>query len=406
MKEEFFMLTRSRTLALILSLALLLTPACNARLATDAPPPATVTPAAVTAEASPAELVLAPVELRIGYGAQSDWLGVYFTDPFSPYVNAREGGPDARLAAAIDSARQSVDVAIYSLNLWSIRDALLRAHKRGVTVRLVIDEKDAGEDAPRRLFAAGIPVVAGTGPGLMHNQFVFIDRREVWLGSANFTLGSLYYGNNHLVRIRSQEMAANYTSEFEEMFSEGFFGPDIIRNTPSPRLTINGVDFEVYFSPDDQPADRIVELLYGAQASIVFMAFSFTSDDISQALQDRFNADVTVRGVMETDQVRTNEGTEYDTLRQLGMIVRLDGNPGDMHHKVIIIDERIVITGSYNFSRSAEERNDENVLIIHTRRWRASFCRNLSACSSAPSRNLFSPGATNRVTADQKGEKK
>ncbi|MEJ5225912.1 MAG: phospholipase D-like domain-containing protein [Anaerolineales bacterium] len=359
---------RSRALAFLLAFALLLAPACTSRTASDAPPPDSVTPSVVTAEAPPAAdtLVLIPVELRIGYGAESDWLSVYFTDPFSPYINSREGGPDSRLVRAIDDARQRVDVAIYSLNLWSIRDALLRAHKRGVTVRLVVEEKEAGEDALRRLAAAGIPIVTDTGEGLMHNKFVIIDQNEVWLGSANFTLGSMYYGNNNLVRIRSQELAANYTSEFEEMFLEGFFGPDILRNTPNPRLTVNSVNFEVYFSPDDQPADRIVELLYDAQESIHFLAFSFTSDDISQALQDRFNNGVAVRGVMEADQVRTNEGTEYDTFRQLGMVVRLDGNPGDMHHKVIIVDERIVIMGSYNFSRSAEERNDENLLIIHS----------------------------------------
>ncbi len=359
------MLTRSRALTFALVLLLLLTPACNARPAADAPPPAAVTSAAAPADATSSDVTLTPIEMRIGYGAQSDWLDVYFTDPFSPYANAREGGPDLYLVRAIDDARQSVDVAIYSLNLWSIRDALLRAYKRGVLVRMVLDEKEINEDAPRRLRAAGIPIVPDTGPGLMHNKFVVIDRSEVWLGSANFTMGSMYYGNNNLLRIRSQELAQNYTSEFEEMFLDGFFGPDIIRNTPHPRLTINGVNIEVYFSPDDQPADRIVELLYCAQQSIYFLAFSFTSDELSTALQDRFDAGVNVRGVMETDPVRTNEGTEYDLFRQLGMIVRLDGNnPGDMHHKVIIIDERIVITGSYNFSRSAEERNDENVLII------------------------------------------
>ena len=52
-------------------------------------------------------------------------------------------------------------------------------------------------------------------------------------------------------------------------------------------------------------------------------------------------------------------------LREAGLDVRLDGNPANMHHKVFIIDGHIVITGSYNFSRSAEERNDENTLIIH-----------------------------------------
>ena len=60
-----------------------------------------------------------------------------------------------------------------------------------------------------------------------------------------------------------------------------------------------------------------------------------------------------------------NIGTEFDNLRDNGLGVHLDGNPRNMHHKVIIIDEKIVITGSYNFSQSAEERNDENVLFIH-----------------------------------------
>jgi phosphatidylserine/phosphatidylglycerophosphate/cardiolipin synthase-like enzyme len=69
---------------------------------------------------------------------------------------------------------------------------------------------------------------------------------------------------------------------------------------------------------------------------------------------------------MEAEQVGSNIGTEYDPFALAGLDVRLDGNQGQMHHKVIIIDERIVITGSYNFSSSAETRNDENLLIIHS----------------------------------------
>jgi phosphatidylserine/phosphatidylglycerophosphate/cardiolipin synthase-like enzyme len=64
--------------------------------------------------------------------------------------------------------------------------------------------------------------------------------------------------------------------------------------------------------------------------------------------------------------VKTNQGTEYDVFQQYGLDVRLDGNGGQMHHKVIIIDRSIVITGSYNFSASAETRNDENLVIIHS----------------------------------------
>ena len=64
-------------------------------------------------------------------------------------------------------------------------------------------------------------------------------------------------------------------------------------------------------------------------------------------------------------QIKSNQGGEYDTFARAGLDVRQDGIDGLMHHKVFVIDEQIVITGSYNFSRSAEERNDENILVIY-----------------------------------------
>ncbi len=79
----------------------------------------------------------------------------------------------------------------------------------------------------------------------------------------------------------------------------------------------------------------------------------------------RSSAGVTVSGVFEESQYRSNIGTEFDLFRFNELDVRLDGNPRSMHHKVIIIDESIVVTGSYNFSASAEKSNDENTLVIH-----------------------------------------
>jgi phosphatidylserine/phosphatidylglycerophosphate/cardiolipin synthase-like enzyme len=74
-----------------------------------------------------------------------------------------------------------------------------------------------------------------------------------------------------------------------------------------------------------------------------------------------------VAGVMEDEQIRSNVGTEYDPFKQAGMDVFIDGNPGQMHHKTMIVDGEIVINGSYNFTRSAEEHNDENLAIIYNR---------------------------------------
>jgi len=121
----------------------------------------------------------------------------------------------------------------------------------------------------------------------------------------------------------------------------------------------------VYFSPDDGVLHHILELVNGAQQSVYFMAYSFTSDELAQALLERAAAGIEVKGVFEADQYLSNIGTEFDPLSAAGLDIRLDGNPDHMHHKVIIIDEQIVITGSYNFSANAEDRNDENLLVIH-----------------------------------------
>ncbi len=295
----------------------------------------------------------------------TDWITPYFTDPDSPAAGSYLGGPDEALAAAIDEARFSVDAAIYHLNLWSIRDALIAAHQRGVTVRVVAESDNLDEMEIQALIEAGIPVVSDRRESLMHNKFVVIDGHEVWTGSMNFTVQGAYKNDNNLLEVRSSRLAENYTAEFEEMFSGDFFGDSIVENTPHPSLDIQGTRVDTTFSPDDGTAAKIIALIQDAEESIYFLAFSFTSDDIAAALIEKAEQGLAVAGVFETGQYHANRGTEFDNLRAAGLDVRLDGNPRNMHHKLFIIDEQIIVTGSYNFSRSAEERNDENTLIIY-----------------------------------------
>lgn len=305
-----------------------------------------------------------PIPLQVGHGYRGSFYEVYFTDPFHPASGWQEGGIDIPLARAIENARVSVDVAIYSMSLNSIRDALLNAHRRGVQVRMVMESDNLDRSVPRYLAEKGIPIVGDRREGLMHNKFVIIDRSEVWMGSMNFTTSGAYEDNNNLVRIRSAQVAENYLVEFNEMFEGDFFGPDVLPETPYPQLTIQGVPIEVYFSPDDGVAARIVKLLRGAEASIHFMAYSLTADDFGEMIRQKEKEGLRVFGVMEEEQVQSNQGGEFAPFQQAGLRVYQDGNAGQMHHKVIIIDEKIVITGSYNFSASAERKNDENVVIF------------------------------------------
>jgi phosphatidylserine/phosphatidylglycerophosphate/cardiolipin synthase-like enzyme len=295
----------------------------------------------------------------------SEWFTLYFSNPDSPTAGSFRGGPDEALAQAIREARLSVDAAIYHLNLWSIRDALIAAHQSGVKVRVVMESDNMDEVEVQDLVAAGIEVIGDRRESLMHNKFVVIDGSQVWTGSLNFTINGAYYNDNNLVCIRSSRLAQNYTSEFEEMFLRDFFGDNVLDNTPYPSLTIDSSQVETYFSPDDDTAEHIVELVRSAQKEIRFLAYSFTSDEIAEAILERAAAGVQVSGVFEEGQYYSNTGTELDRLADAGLDVRLDGNPRNMHHKVILIDNQIVILGSYNFSRNAEEFNDENTLIIH-----------------------------------------
>jgi phosphatidylserine/phosphatidylglycerophosphate/cardiolipin synthase-like enzyme len=334
--------------------------ACVPVTDTPAPPPVTDAPATDT----PVPPFVEEIPVHVGYGYQGSWFEIYFTDPANPAASQESGGVEEAVIASIDGARLSVDAAFYSLSLREVGNALLRARDRGVAVRVVMESDNRERSVPQALIDGGLPILGDRRESLMHDKFIIIDRSEVWTGSMNFTVNGSYDDNNNLLHLRSVKVAENYRTEFEEMYTDDLFGPDSLASTPNPFLTVDGTDIETYFSPDDNVAARLVELLGTAEQSIHFLAFSFTSDNIAQVIRERADAGVTVMGVMEDAQVASNQGTEFDLFVQAGLEVRRDGNPGQMHHKVIIIDRKIVITGSYNFTGSAEDRNDENLVII------------------------------------------
>lgn len=291
------------------------------------------------------------------------WFAVYFTNPEFGSEAEPTGGPDGALATAIGAARESVDLAIYELDLWSIRDALLRAHARGITVRLVTETDNLSQPEIQALVGAGIEVKGDGRSPLMHDKFVVIDRAEVWTGSMNFTVGSAYRSHNNLLRLSSPWLAEQYVREFEDKLRADEFAALALPGLPISASQIEGVPVEVRFAPDEPVAARIVELILSAERSVQIMAYNLTLDEISDALLERAAAGVTIQGVFDEGQAN-NQGSDVERLAQAGLEVWLDGSPGLLHHKVIVIDGAIVITGSYNFSRSAEERNDENVLFV------------------------------------------
>jgi len=289
---------------------------------------------------------------------------VYFTDPSLYGDETTSGGIETNLIDLINSAQSSVDLAVFEFNLQDVADALITAHQRGVNVRIVYDNEHT-EDDPQmdQMIKAGIPATPDDRSAFMHNKFFVFDHQLVWTGSWNVTINGTFRNNNNAIVIRSTKLAENYTAEFEEMFN-GEFGPTSPTNTPNPVFTLDGVQIESYFAPEDDPLAHLVETVSGATTSIHFMAFSFTEDSLGQAVLNRAQAGVEVAGIFERRGANT-EYSECPAMLSARLDVRLDGNPYTFHHKVIIVDGSTVATGSFNFSANATESNDENVLIVH-----------------------------------------
>lgn len=110
-------------------------------------------------------------------------------------------------------------------------------------------------------------------------------------------------------------------------------------------------------------AGLIIDLISRANESIHIMMYGFTLDELADALIDAAERGIEVKILIESETTGWR-GSEHEKLIAHGVSVKLDSNPNLMHHKVMIIDGVILVTGSYNWTWSAEKENDENVVVI------------------------------------------
>ena len=303
-------------------------------------------------------------------GASGSWYQLYFTEPRYPDdPKNHQGGIDEKLVALMDRAQRTLDVADYDFDLKNVADAMARAKQRGVPVRMVTDtdilsNKDADIQAAFKVLkSADIPIVDDQRPPIMHDKYTIVDGEWVSTGSWNYTDGDTYHLNNWMGVFHSKELAANYTADFEEMFIRHQFA-SAKKAVPNRSVVVEGDSVQNCFSPQDGCAEVIITTLKAsAEKSVSFMAFSFTHNGIGNALLEKAKAGTKVQGVFETTGSQT-PFSEYTRMKKAGLEVYTDGNPWVMHHKVMIVDDRLVIAGSFNFSANADKDNDENLLIF------------------------------------------
>lgn len=316
-----------------------------------------VTPAATTGGTP----IASAGAVAIPGGIDGGWYQLYFTSPINTTDPSRFTGAhlENALVKAIDGAQQKIDMAVFEFNSQPVTDALLRAKSRGVQIRVVTDGEHGLESPDGTLDQlTGITIVSdGTRGAFMHDKFFVIDGLYVWTGSTNITVNDIYNNNNSSILIRSPQLAQNYTEEFNELFAKqfGITSPTTVTN---PSINQNGTQIETHFESEGDVPARIVQMINTAN-SIRFMAFSLTRDDMMNAMLARQQSGADVMGIVEASSRRFAK-----PLFCGGVDIKQDGNPDVLHHKIYIINGQTVVIGSFNFSDSAANQNDENTLII------------------------------------------
>jgi len=132
---------------------------------------------------------------------------------------------------------------------------------------------------------------------------------------------------------------------------------------------------EVYFSPHGGCTDAIVRELNKAKSTVLVQAYSFTSAPIAKALLNSHKRGVKVEVILDKSQ-RTDKYSSATFLFNAGIPTKIDAQHAIAHNKVMIIDGETVITGSFNFTKAAEEKNAENLLIIHDKKIASLYAKN------------------------------
>lgn len=267
-----------------------------------------------------------------------------------------------------------VDVAVMELQDFSVSKAMVSLAQAGKAVRLVVDDAyadPAEEKAIADVAGAGIEVVDDNRTSaIMHCKYIVMDGEVVLVSSGNFSTYDARSNANNLLYLPSAELAQLFTAHFEGLLAGDFGEP----SSPGPHeVVVGGHEVEVFFGPSWKSINRVVAAIKGAKKSIWFSIYSFTSEEIREALDGRCGA-VQIRGVYDREQDKQDGNSVAAGGWCSGASVfpsKVTGTEGflKLHHKVMIVDagepDALVITGSTNWSYSAAEKNDEVMLVLH-----------------------------------------
>jgi len=333
------------------------------------------------------------------------------------YVGPQELGAADNLEQVIvdflHGARTSLDIAVQELDSEPIAQAILDARWRGVSVNLFLeqdylrsplrgkppkapapkqgetpdqalkrvqwDEDETDLAANRRILAAllrsDIEVKGDFNPKIFHQKFVLRDYRNgratspgnpaLLSGSANFTLTDTHRNLNHVFVFRSSSVCRQYELEIEQL-KLGRFGREIHGDVPKV-FDLGGIPTKVLFAPVHTPELEIMKQMLKGEQEVCFAIFTFAgSSGIDDTMLSLARGGMTITGAVDRGQAAQGWAapkTMSDPRISLFQPTKASG-VRKLHHKLMVIDERIVVAGSFNYTEPANDYNDENIFVL------------------------------------------
>ncbi len=306
--------------------------------------------------------------------------GVYFNTP------PHDGTLKSSFINLISRAKYSINLAIYNLNDEDVINLLAEKEMEGVKVRIVMEGENYADNI-QHLKALNVVADPVEG-GLMHEKIAVVDDEYVWLGSANLTHSSFYDDLNNALILKSHSMAKVLNEEFNLMYEKGFFSNS--KSNLATSLSVEGIKTKIAFSPNGGVFKEIIEEIKTAKRNIYVAMYAFSDPRIALTLMLMEEKGVKIH-VLADSLWNKSRYSIVEDMKEFDF--NLYDNPyGLLHDKYMIIDPTLrdarVITGSYNFTRSAQTKNDEILVVFHSQKMAQIYLENFESLCTPLSKSF------------------
>lgn len=278
-----------------------------------------------------------------------------------------------------------LEIAVQELDNIEIAKAILDARKRKVIVKLVIEQdylrttrfknkpfvpggtNETNREIHNAILRSNIDIKCDYNTSIFHQKFIIRDRSSVLTGSTNFTDTGTHKNLNHIVIVHDIEVAKVYGKEFREI-QRGHFGKYNEGHDKAPKeVVVSNIPIRILFAPDHNPEMEIMKQLLKAKQRVDFAIFTFAkSSGIDDTIIRLRDLGMSVRGVFDAKQGGQKWSATH-TLKDKGAElyeVKHTKTIGKLHHKLMVLDDQVVIAGSFNYTGPANRVNDENIIIL------------------------------------------